>query len=238
MAVTYDNSSSAQTTAASTLAFNHTPVGSSDLAVFVGVESAAAVPELTTSVTYGGTAMTELWDSTYQSFHHGSGHALAAASLTGLKSVSITVAGAQDELAGGVISMLGVDQTTPTNTVPTVATGASTVATSPTIPSKLGELVCFHMANGWAGASVGGSETERWEQIVSSSTTSWGATVPGSSNVVCVANRTAAGNDTGWGINGVSFRSSTVSPTGLNPDYRTLPITKLSDPWRTFKRYP
>lgn len=100
------------------LSFSHANSGTDNLSAFAGV-GAANANTTSTSVTYGGQAMTELWD-----FVHGS-HTLNAgynwpsgvAFLTGSRTVTSTLAALSSaDHCMGVITLTGVDGTTPVGT--------------------------------------------------------------------------------------------------------------------------
>lgn len=113
------------------LTLAHTPVGSTDLAAFAGaVNELAAPPSSRGSATYDGAAMTELWDAASATTGAwGSAGYAKTGILTGARDVVSTLVTVDPFLHFlGVITMSGVDQTTPTGTF-VGADGATSVAT-------------------------------------------------------------------------------------------------------------
>ncbi len=113
------------------ISLSHTS-GGSNRGVFAGVGNSAGSPQTATSITYGGTSMTELWDIDGAPFTKGAGYRLAG-QATGAQTVTATLAGSTDEVILAVVSMTGVDQTTPVGTP--VSSGTLTGSPSVTVGS-------------------------------------------------------------------------------------------------------
>jgi len=101
------------------LSLTHT-AGGTDRAAFAG--SANIAGSLSTSITYAGTGMTEMWDATTNSSysHHGyqlAGDANIPASAQTVTSTLVSIS--MNEHFLGVITMTGVDSTTPVGTAAT-----------------------------------------------------------------------------------------------------------------------
>lgn len=208
--VAFDAASSGQATSTNTITVSHTSSGS-NRAVFVGVGCSSGGPDVTNSVTYGGTAMTEDWDVSDVPAGNpilaNSGHHLANQS-TGAQNVVVTKNDTHDEVVAGAISMTGVDQTTPIGAVPTPANGESTTAAITVASVGEDDLVVSNLYTGWNGAAPGADQTERWEQIISASVGGSGDTQPGTAGGVMSATRTSAGFADIWTIGAVAFKPS------------------------------
>ena len=143
------------------VSLTHTASGA-DRAAFAGVASGDD-HKLTTSVTYGGTTMTEMWDVAATDPKPGSsGHYLIAPPTTAA-TVTATMAGSVEELGLGVISMTGVHQTTP---VGTSAMANATNSTPTVTVADVGtdDLVVDNMMTDDGGViTVGANQTQRWQ---------------------------------------------------------------------------
>lgn len=155
--VAFDAATSAiEFTGDGTLSLTHTSTGS-DRAVFAGV---GATGGASMSVTYGGAGMTELWDLSAPNTFTGAGNRLAG-QATGAQTVTSTVAGDSGNHALGVISMTGVDQTTPVGAV--VTTSGNAFSASVTVLSVgTDDMVVDSIASGWGEHTPGADQTERY----------------------------------------------------------------------------
>jgi large repetitive protein len=208
MAIAFDAATSAQATSASSIGLSHTASGS-DRAVFAGVCSEAVSPDATSTVTYGGTSMTEQWDRVV-AFAHSSGHTLVAPA-TGAQTVTATLAGSDDMLTLGVISLTGVDQSTPVGTAAS-ADGDSATA-SVTVTSATGELVVDNVCAYRATITVGAGQTQRWQQNVSSVWSGGGSTEAGAASVAMTWTFTAEV----WAIGAIPFKPAAGESTPFPP---------------------
>lgn len=195
---------SGQTTASSTLTVGGMTTSGSNKAVWAGVGTSSSVPDLTSSVTFAGTGMTEDWDFLAGSFHN-SGHHMVAPAGSG--NLVATIASAQDEFTLFGVPLSDVDQTTPIGTVPANQNGISTTA-SVTVSSAVGELVLAMFYSWWGGVNPGAGETKLDEQKIGG-TTPLGAIFSqagATPNVVISPTQSAVGGADDWLINGVSFK--------------------------------
>lgn len=165
------------------LSLSHTSAGS-DRAVFAGVTLSAGSPPTSSTVTYGGTGMTQKWSNTLQTFFSNAGYALAG-QATSAQTVTSTLSGAADEHFLGVVSMTGADQTTPTGTPQVTSTASSVTSISVTVGSVgADDFLCdnFYVTDHVA-PTIGADQTERNAQ--SESTTHFrGSTQLGSAGGV------------------------------------------------------
>lgn len=119
--VAFDAATDAQEVAGDgVLSVTHTATGA-NLAAFLAVASIFNPPP-TCTATYAGAAMTELWDAGFSSQYASASYALAGIA-SGAQTVTGTLSsGAPTEQYVGVISMTGVDQSTPVGTAVTSQT--------------------------------------------------------------------------------------------------------------------
>ena len=133
-------------------------VRSVNLAAFGG--SGSSHTGFAGSTTYGGVSMTELWDqvnSNDAAYFH-AGYALAGIS-SGASTVTNTISSTPGRQAFGVITMTGVDQTTPAGTA--VVTDVAINDISVTVASVgADDLVCDNL---WSrgGVTIGADQTLR-----------------------------------------------------------------------------
>lgn len=206
MAVAYDaaSNSGALTGVAST-SWSHTCTGS-DRALFVGTgNSSGGGGALTTSITYGGVSMTELWDvNGQQGFIGNSGYVLAAPA-SGSNTVGVTWAATADEVAAQAISATGVNQGTPTGTVPTTATGTSSTA-SVTVTAAADDLVVDNAYVASTAINVGAGQTQRNNVgNIGSFSSLAGSTEPGAASVTMTWTWTGGAE---WATNGVALKAA------------------------------
>lgn len=197
---------SAQATGTASVTATGITTSGSNKALFAGVGSSSGAPQLTSSVTYNGTAMVEMWDGVAQSFYHNSGHYLVAPAASG--NLVATLAASDDELAVHGIPLSDVDQATPIGTVPSMTNGNSATA-SVTVSSATGDLVLAHLYGAWLGGTAGAGETEHTEQIIVASASGATYSEAGAASVTIAPTRTAVGPfSDAWLINGVSFKAA------------------------------
>lgn len=116
------------------LTFSHT-VSGSDRAVFVGQGWSDGTPPSSTSVTFAGNSLSAILSTVSSSFSRNRPWQLAGASVTtGTQNVVSILSGASGEHTVGIISMTGVDGTTP------VGTGVSNTTTTG-YPTSLSQTV-------------------------------------------------------------------------------------------------
>ncbi len=205
--VTFDAVTAAQEASGDNiLSLSHTSTGS-NRAVCATNGNSVSTGVASTSMTYDGTGMAEQWDNApFGTFFGHAGYSLAGQS-TGAQTVTSTLASTVDEHVLGVISMKGVDQSTPIGT-PNSATGSGASATVTVTGTTSDGLVVSGMFSGWNGATAGANETERWEEIVSSAVTGAGNTQAGSDGGVMTHDRVSTGFASDWGIGAVEFKAA------------------------------
>ncbi len=143
------------------LSLSHTNSGSTNLAAFAASgNSSSGGGKASTSITYNAVGMTEMWDITYQTFFANTGYRLANPS-TGTQTITNTIAATPQEHALGVITMTGVDQTTPVGTSNT-ADGSSGTATVTVAGTTSDGMVVDNLYGPLAGTpTVGANQTQR-----------------------------------------------------------------------------
>ena len=191
------------------LSVSHT-AGGSDRAAFIGVGNSGTFPRLG-SVTYGGTAATEMWDAIFGSNFAHAGYRFTNPAASAQTVTSTLDVGGVDEHVLGVISMTGVNQTTPVGAAAT-ATGLSTTATVTVASVGADDMVVCNLYSGWSGATPGADQTERYDQITVNVSGS-GDTQLGSAGGVMSKTQTAVGFSEDWGIGAVAFKPV----AGFNP---------------------
>ncbi len=201
--VTFDAATSAQALNASQLSLAHTSSGL-DRAVFAGVGTSASSPNTISGVTYGGVSMTQQWSLFYTlpsvGFWRNGGYTLAGQS-TGSQTVTVTLAGANDELALGVVSMNGVDGTTPVGT-PATATGFSSNPSVTVSGVGVDDLVVDMLYMERTSLTVGADQTVRNTQDVNGNGFRQ-STQPGTAGGVMSWSSSLDGN---WGLGAIAFK--------------------------------
>ena len=147
------------------LSLSHAASGS-DRGAFAGsCNGSSGGGELSTSITYGGTGMTELWDIVTGGIHNAGYHWPGGSTLpSGSQTVTNTLAAATDEHGLGVISMTGVHQSTPVGTPATTAaaTGANPSVSVGSVGAD--DLVVDHIYAENV-PTVGADQNERYSEI-------------------------------------------------------------------------
>lgn len=154
--------STQQNTGATPYTLSHTCEAGSDRFIVVLVSSTDVTPALTTSVTYAGVSLTEIFDTIPAAeLRHISGHYLVAPA-TGANNIVVTLANAEDQIVVTALCFTGVDQTTPVGTQVTRNDGAGDGANSITLTTASGEVlidVIFTNETGTA-STQGADQTE------------------------------------------------------------------------------
>lgn len=143
------------------LSLSHT-AGGSDRGAFGGVAWTAGASS-STSLTYGGTGMTEVWDVTDGTFYFTAGYHWPGGSTlpTGSQTATSTVNTTPDDHTLTINSMTGVHQTTPVGTQQT-ATGGSTSQTVTVGSVGADDLVVDHLlVTDPTGITIGADQTQR-----------------------------------------------------------------------------
>jgi len=166
------------------LSLSHTSAGA-DRAVFAGVGAGSNPGRTTTSVTYAGTTMTEMWDLlTNGPFVTNSGHRLAG-QATGAQTVTSTLSGTAGEHALGVISMTGVDATTPVGTPVTTSVNDLQSSISVTVGTVgADDLLVDNIVGTYATMTVGADQTLRNTETVNAAVDLRESTQPGTAGGV------------------------------------------------------
>lgn len=133
-------SASAEGAGDGVISYSHVGGSGADRGAFVGSgNSSSESGNLSTSTTYGGQAMTEMWDNGPggAEYSRSAGYRLANNNVgAGTQTVVNTLAGAVDEHVISTITMTGVHQTTPVGTpVSSVNAGADETSASDTVGS-------------------------------------------------------------------------------------------------------
>jgi hypothetical protein len=143
------------------LSFTHTPVGSSNLGVFIGVTNVSGTARTLTSTSYGGVGGSELFDLAVATIFGSAGASVVGVS-GGAQTVSATLSGGPDNHYMAVITMTGVHQSTPTRTTVTASgTGGTPTVNATTAVANDLVVGCYYENNNTADATAGTNETER-----------------------------------------------------------------------------
>lgn len=167
MAITFGGSADVQASAVTSFDIPNVTVGAASLNSFmwVVVGTSAATASLTTSVVRnnGAQAFTEQFDTISGGTDcHLSGHTLVGINA-GNGTITVTIAGADDEIGAGVICLQGVDQTTPIRTIvqaQNTSTSPATVTASPTAGDWIVDGVYVFAT----AVTVGADQTSRNEE--------------------------------------------------------------------------
>ena len=147
------------------LSLSHTASGS-DRAAFAGSEAMepSFATTTTTSVTYGGSSMTEAWDLVFGAdAAHSAGYSIVAPATTAQTvTATLSIINPVTHVLG-VISLTGVHQTTP---VGTAATSTGTATSGSVTVGSVGadDLVVDALITNDA-ETVGADQTGRWDRI-------------------------------------------------------------------------
>lgn len=199
--VAFDAVSQADETAGDgVLSVSHTSSGS-NRAVFAGSSNSFGAAHTSASMTYGGTGMTEMWDLDFNVFGN-AGYRLAG-QATGVQTVTSTLdANDVADHALGVVSMTGVDQTSPVGT-PASATGSSGTASVTVGSVGADDLVVDQVVWNASTPTIGADQTQRYSVDGGGGfLITRGSTQPGTAGGVM--SWTASSSD--WGIGAVAFK--------------------------------
>lgn len=193
------------------VSLTHTPVGSSNLGVFAGVGNVdGAAGTASTSVTFAGTSMTEKWDFIANTSRASAGYAWPGGATVpgGGSTVTSTLAAATLEHVLVVVSMTGVDQTTPVGT-PATASGTTSPANAALGSINTGDL-CVDFVMAEASPTAGGSQTERVNHGGNTFAFYAVSTMPGSSG----GSPTWTFANSNWEHGVIAFKASGAAPSG------------------------
>ncbi|MFU8844108.1 MAG: Calx-beta domain-containing protein, partial [Bacteroidales bacterium] len=199
--VVVDNTSSAASTAGSSITLSHTTGSGSDRLLLVGVSNKERD---VTSVTYNGVAMTFLGKemSVKNAYTH---IYYMVAPPSGTFNVVVTFSGAIGKGAiVGAMTFTGVNQTTPLGAYASLR--AKTATPTLDVPSRSSDLV-FNVAaiRNKNLTGVGTGQTLRWNLPTGSEMRGGGTTKPGGAGTSTTVSWTASGSDD-WSMSGVSVR--------------------------------
>lgn len=201
------------------LSGSHTSSGS-NLAVFAGgsIVSFSMNDPTSASCSYGGAGMSERWDAPFATNYNQFGYTLAG-QAAGSQTVTSTLDDATPyEHSCVVISMTGVDQTTPTGT-PNTATGNSTTPSVTVAGTVTDGLVVDNMACASVGvSSAGANQTQRGTHAGAGGFMSGASsTQSGASGGVMSWNLTGSAD---WSIGAIEFKP--VAAVGGTTPHRLL----------------
>lgn len=206
MAATFDAATDGVGAAVNAITITHTASGT-DRAAFAGGGCVDAAPQLVSSGTYAGSAMTERWDAIFATFYSHFGLTIVAPA-TGAQSVTVNFAGVNDNASLAVVTATSVDQTTPFGTAAT-ATGSSATP-SVNVSAAVNDLVVDNVVYvGTGAATAGAGQTQRTAntnvgpgEFGHATSTEAGAATVTMSHTIASAN---------WAIGGIAFKAAAVA---------------------------
>lgn len=212
MAATFDAATDGTSGAATSISVTHTATGT-DRAAFAGGCAVDGSPDLVSSGTYGGVAMTERWDAVFATFYTHFGLTLVAPA-TGAQTVTITFGGQNGNSSLAVVTATSVDQTTPFGTAAT-ATGNSTTP-SVAVSAATDDLVVDSVAYVGTGAATAGTgqtgrtaNTSIGAEMGHATSTEAGAASVTMSWTIATAN---------WAIGGIAFKAAAAGGSAASAD--------------------
>lgn len=198
------------------VSLTHTSTGA-NRAVFAGVGGSHDVAPVTSaSTTYGGTAMTEMWDLVIGDNFSGAGYRLAG-QATGAQTVTNTMDAVPNNHFLGVISMTGVDQVTPVGT-PVTSTGQAASYNVTVAGVGVDDLVVDHVACGWASVTTGADQTQRYTEGAGFLLVA-GSTQLGSAGGVMSGSDPGGGFSADFAVGAVAFKPAAVTGRVLVAPY-------------------
>lgn len=210
--VAFDAASSAsENNGDGVLSLSHTCSGSNRAAFMGTTNNDASTGKTTTSISYGGSGGTEMWDLS-SNIVAGSGYYIVAPA-TGSQTVTATLSGTTLDHILGVISMTGVDQSTPIGT-PATATGNSTTPSATVSSPASDSLICDCMAcDNFGSNAAGANQTERWNVQGGYVGSENGGSTQSGADGGAMTWTVTGGN---WLIGAVEFKASGGSPATYN----------------------
>lgn len=150
MAIAFDAYASNTTNGTGNFSWTHTPVGTPKGAIVYVLCNGSGADEIT-SVTYGGTAMTQITSSpvlnTTGELGSAHGFFLGSSVPTGAQTVSVTTSGTATTKIGGSVTVTASNDTS----VVTQGTVSSNSQANPSTTLSLGGVSCFCMFGAWSG---------------------------------------------------------------------------------------
>lgn len=200
MAATFDAATDGTAGAGTAITVTHTASGT-DRAAFAGGGCVDAAPNLVSSGTYAGSAMTEQWDAVFATFYTHFGLTIVAPA-TGAQSVTVNFAGTNDASSLAVVTATSVDQTTPFGT-PATATGNSTTP-SVNVSAAVDDLVVDNVVYvGTGAATAGAGQTGRTANANVAGEFGHATSTESGAATVTMSWTIASGN---WAIGGIAFK--------------------------------
>lgn len=200
------------------LSLTHTATGS-DLAAFAATGNHVSGGRTSTSFTYAGTGMVEMWDVTSGNFNN-AGYRLAGIA-SGAQTATSTLSGAPAQHAIGVLSMTGVDQTTPVGTsVTDTQVQPGPLEATVTVGSVgVDDLVveCAFIDTTGGDPTIGADQTQRWTENMVTELKFRGSTQPGTAGGVM--SWTWGGNNLGSILGGVAFKPAAGAGGATHPSW-------------------
>lgn len=214
MPATFDAATDVVAGAGTAISTTHTASGSEG-AVYVGGGVVDAAPNLVSSGSYGGVAMTERADAVFATFYTHFGLTLVNPA-TGSQTVTVNYAGTNDDSSMAIVSANGVDQTTPFGT-PNSATGNS-ASPSISIASAVDDLVVANLIYVGSGtATHGGGQTERTSNtgVALGEFGHYTTTKAGSATSTTMSHGITSAN---WAMNGIAFKAAAAASSQPPPN--------------------
>jgi hypothetical protein len=200
------------------LSLSHTASGS-NRAAFIGVGNVDGTAGSLGAVTYGGSGATELWDNVFGTYYGNAGYSFIAPAASAQTVTSTLVDTTPSGHALGVITMTGVDQTTPTGTAAT-ALGDGLNGVSVTVGSVgTDDLVVDNMHGRPTTPVIGANQTLRNTRDATWPTAFRQSTQPGSSGGVMSWTFTGGADYDPAYIGAVAFKP-TAAGGGSAPMFR------------------
>lgn len=202
MAATFDAATDGVAGAGTAISVTHTATGT-DRAAFAGGGAVDGSPDLVSSATYAGSAMTERWDAVFATFYTHFGLTIVAPA-TGAQTVTVNFGGSNGNSSLAVVTATSVDQTTPFGTAAT-ATGNSTTP-SVAVSAATDDLVVDNVVYVGTGAATAGAgqtgrtaNTNVGTEFGHATSTEAGAATVTMSWTIATAN---------WAIGGIAFKAA------------------------------
>jgi uncharacterized membrane protein YgcG len=208
------------------LSLTHTASGTNRGVFAGGGNSSGGGGRLSTSCTYAGNAMTEQWDFVASPFYGNAGYVLAGDTNipTGAQTVTQTLAAGPDEHGLGVISMTGVNGTTPAGT-PATASGSSTAASVTVTDAGADDLIVDNLYVDGVVPTVGADQTQRYAQdAIGGFNYLRGSTQPGSAGGVMSWSFSSTAP---WLLGAVTIKAATAGLAGPLVGSRLLGVKGL-----------
>jgi hypothetical protein len=195
--IAFDAASDASDSTVTSLTWEHTVGSGDDRLLRVGLSNVPTPGPDT--VTYGGTALT------YAGNHPSNGSQMQiwflVAPATGAANIVATYSGATRDIVGGADSWTNVDQAKPVGSF-VAASGSSSPATVD-VSSASGEVVVGCLVVGNVTATVGASQTQRWNVLEGTTIRGAGSSEPGAGTVTM---SWTLGSSSNWALGAIALK--------------------------------